>query len=133
MSISGIVNNGYAQYRSSAPADPVNQAFQQLGNDLKSGNLSAAQSDYSVLRQEFQTHSGPVNRYAHGPHRLSVLGNMADMASLLAQLGQDLATGNLAAAQKLYTTFQPHGPMSTGGSLNPTSPPTMAPPVSLIA
>jgi outer membrane protein assembly factor BamD (BamD/ComL family) len=39
----------------SSPSGNVSQAFNQLSQDLKSGNLPAAQSDYSTLQQDLQS------------------------------------------------------------------------------
>ncbi len=39
---------------SSQSADPIVQAFNQLSQDLQSGNVSAAQQDYAALQQDFQ-------------------------------------------------------------------------------
>jgi len=51
MSISGISSNSYNPYQTGA--NPLQQQFQQLGQALQSGNLSAAQSDFASLRAGF--------------------------------------------------------------------------------
>jgi len=53
MSISGISSNSYNPYQTGA--NPLQQQFQQLGQALQSGNLSAAQSDFASLRQAFRS------------------------------------------------------------------------------
>jgi hypothetical protein len=94
MSVSGIssaslynpqsVQNNFQQFQ---------QTFQQLGKDLRSGNLSAAQSDFATLQQLQPTLS------------LAAEGNNP-VAQAFSQLSTDLQTGNLSAAQQDYTTIQ---------------------------
>ncbi len=85
----------------SSTANPVTQAFQQLSTDLQSGNLSAAQKDYSTIQQDLQSHA------AHHGHHMKA-GGSSDNPLLqdLTQLGQDLSSGNLTAAQQAYATLQ---------------------------
>ena len=45
MSTSGVTNGMFSQF------EQVQQEFQQLGQDLTAGNLSAAQSDFANLQQ----------------------------------------------------------------------------------
>lgn len=87
---------------SSSTANPVTQAFQQLSSDLQSGNLSAAQKDYSTIQQDLQSHAG------HHSHRMKAGGGSDQNLLLqdLTQLGQDLSSGNLTAAQQAYATLQ---------------------------
>jgi hypothetical protein len=87
---------------SSSTANPVTQAFQQLSTDLQSGNLSAAQKDYSTIQQDLQSHAG------HHSHRMKAGGGSGQNLLLqdLTQLGQDLSSGNLTAAQQAYATLQ---------------------------
>src|SRR5690348_14876622 len=69
----------------------IKAEFQQLGQDLQSGNLTQAQQDFTTLSQNFpgasQTNSNPV-------------------LQALTQLGKDLQAGNLQAAQQDYSTVQ---------------------------
>jgi len=69
----------------------IKAEFQQLGQDLQTGNLAQAQQDYTALSQ-------------------TLPGGGQNSASLALQafnqLGQDLQSGNLQAAQKDYATFQ---------------------------
>ncbi len=96
--------------------NPVTQAFQQLAQDLKAGNLSAAQSDFSALQQDLQgvagkSPAGPVQR-EHQHHRLggasgvSGGGSGNPISTLFSQLGQALQAGNLTAAQTAYGSLQ---------------------------
>ena len=65
------------------------QVFQQLGQDLQSGNLSAAQSDLLTLQQSVLLAasieaSSSKDRIAHD----------------VGQLSKDLQSGNISAAQR---------------------------------
>ena len=85
-----------AQNPQSATGTPSNfqqlkTEFQQLGQDLQSGNLTQAQQDYATLSQNL-------------PNSGSTTANPALQA--FSQLGQDLQSGNLQAAQQDYATVQ---------------------------
>lgn len=47
MSVSGISSSSLN--RSDSPQDTIEKEFQQLGQDLQSGNFSAAQSDFKTI------------------------------------------------------------------------------------
>ena len=83
-------------------SSPIAQAFNQLAQDLQSGNLSAAQSDYSTIQQDFQSMASQGH---HHHHKLS--GSEDSQGSqLFAQLGQDLQSGNLSNAQSDFGSLQ---------------------------
>lgn len=69
----------------------IKTEFQQLGQDLQSGNLAQAQQDYTTLSQNI---SGAAQASAN------------PAAQAFAQLGKDLQSGNLQAAQQDYATAQ---------------------------
>ena len=71
------------------------QEFQQLGQDLQSGNLSAAQSDFATLQQNSPRAQRAASSQSNNP-----------IAQEFQQLGQDLQSGNTAAAQQDYSTIQ---------------------------
>lgn len=86
---------------STLPTGTVSQAFNQLAQDLQSGNLTAAQSDYSTLQQDLQSgHQQFHHMHAHMHHAGS------EAQQELTQLGQALQSGNLNAAQQAYSTLQ---------------------------
>jgi hypothetical protein len=95
MSISALSANGYWDLNPPSSLQKIEQEFQQLGNDLQSGNLSAAQADFITLQQDVpqtsssssQTHSNPIEQ-------------------AFSQLSQDLKAGNLTAAQQDFQTIQ---------------------------
>ena len=52
----------------SAPANTIAQAFQTLGNDLQSGNLSAAQQEFAAIQQAAQQNSAQAQGVRHHHH-----------------------------------------------------------------
>src|SRR5882724_10715681 len=83
---------------------PLQQEFQQLGKDLQSGNVPAAQQDYSAIQQGLQ--NGTAQLHAHHHHRVHGGGEGGQFSQLFDQLGQALQSGNLTSAQQAYTTLQ---------------------------
>jgi outer membrane protein assembly factor BamD (BamD/ComL family) len=91
----------------------ISQDFAQLSTDIQSGNLSAAQTDYTGLQQAFQTQAAPAQTQAggHPHHRHGGGGDNSNSSSnpisqLFAELGQALQAGNLSSAQQAYSTLQ---------------------------
>jgi outer membrane protein assembly factor BamD (BamD/ComL family) len=70
------------------------QTFQQLGQDLQSGNLSAAQSDFAAL-QNLGAQNSTTASQSNSP-----------IAQAFSQLAKDLQSGNLSAAQQDFATIQ---------------------------
>ncbi|MGA3088969.1 MAG: hypothetical protein ABSD75_10170 [Terriglobales bacterium] len=95
MSVSGISSSFYSGQTVQNNSQELQQVFQQLGQDLQSGNLSAAQSDFTAL-QQLQPQSGSTSSSQ----------NNNPIAQAFSQLSQDLQSGNLSAAQQDYTTIQ---------------------------
>jgi len=76
------------------------QAFQKLGQDLQSGNLSQAQADLANL---------DPNLAASQPAQTSSASSSSSpslVSQAFNQLSTDLKAGNLAAAQSDYATLQ---------------------------
>ena len=90
--------------------------LQQLGQDLQSGNLPAAQQDFSALqldgRQAVQQVAAHHHHLAHpvAAANASSSSPASQPAGSLAldfrQLAQSLQTGNLQAAQQAFSTLQ---------------------------
>ncbi len=99
MSISAIQGT-FNPYQLSSVSNPLQQQLQQLGQALKSGNLSGAQSDFASLQKDFSQPS-TTSGAASGPTSASNTVNQA-----FNQLASDLQSGNLAAAQKDFSTVQ---------------------------
>jgi len=98
MSVSGIsMGNLFDTINQSTQTkmQQIQQEFQQLGQDLQSGNLSAAQSDFATLQQ-----LGPQSSSSSSPQ------NSTPLVQAFQQLGQDLQSGNVSAAQQDYTKIQ---------------------------
>ncbi|MGO9405089.1 MAG: hypothetical protein ACLPVW_16625 [Terriglobales bacterium] len=132
MSISAIPSNTFMPYQpagttSTATPNPITQAFNQLASDLQSGNLAAAQKDYSTLQQDLQTQSGK-GHHLHNHHIHA--GGSGDSSSQnpllqdLNELGQSLTSGNLSGAQQAYSTLQQEFQQFAfgGGALSTESP-----------
>lgn len=97
MSVSGISSNlfGFNNPTVENKAQQIQQEFQQLGKDLQSGNLSAAQSDFTTLQQLAPQSNTSSSTQSTNP-----------LAQAFNQLGQDLQAGNLSAAQQDFANIQ---------------------------
>jgi len=96
MSVAGISSTSFYNPQSvSNKMQQVRQEFQQLGQDLQSGNLSAAQADFATLQQL----SPQANSTSSSP-------STNPIAQEFNQLAQDLQSGNTSAAQQDYTKIQ---------------------------
>jgi hypothetical protein len=93
MSVSGISANSYLSQSLQnwqSKAQTIQTEFQQLGQDLQSGNLTQAQSDFNTLSQNLP----------------SSLQNNSPLSQAFSSLGTSLQSGNVSAAQKAYATVQ---------------------------
>ncbi|HXY26011.1 MAG TPA: hypothetical protein VEI73_15245 [Candidatus Acidoferrum sp.] len=104
-----------ASSSAASSSSPLGQAFSQLSQDLQSGNLSAAQTDYSNIQKGFQQNSaqgaqGHHHHHHHMPSESSQGSSSSGPGSAIDQafsmLGQDLQSGNLQSAQQAYATLQ---------------------------
>lgn len=73
-------------------SEKFKQEFHQLGRDLRSGDLEAAQADFATI-QQFAPEQGP-----------SVLGQ-SRLGKIFDRLAGDLQTGDLASAKQDYSTI----------------------------
>jgi hypothetical protein len=95
MSVSAIPNSAlFTPQNIQATFQTLQQEFQQLGQDLRSGNLSAAQSDFASLKNLGAQSSTTTSQ------------NNSPIAQGYNQLAKDLPSGNLAAAQRDFKTIQ---------------------------
>ena len=91
---------------SSTQSNPIAQEFTQLSQDLQAGNISNAQQDYAKIQQDFQSQStSTALSQTHAHHHHGGGSGSSEMSQLLAQLGQDLQSGNLSTAQQTYSTL----------------------------
>jgi outer membrane protein assembly factor BamD (BamD/ComL family) len=74
----------------------VQQEFQQLGSDLQSGNLSAAQTDFSTL-QSLVPQSSFASKVLQGDNPIG---------DAFSQLAQDLKSGNISGARQDFASLQ---------------------------
>lgn len=94
MSISSISSSfNFTPQLVQSQAQKFQQEFAQLGQDLQSGNLTAAQSDFATL-------TGSQNNTFLAPASNGPIGQA------LSQLSQGLQSGNLAGAEQAYTALQ---------------------------
>jgi outer membrane protein assembly factor BamD (BamD/ComL family) len=121
---SGVVNGFQGTQGAAAPKfEQIKEQFQQLGQDLQSGNLTQAQTDYATLSKEFPganqagTTAGATTAATTAATTTATTNTTptttattttgtASTAQQFAQLGQDLQSGNLQAAQQDYTNLQ---------------------------
>jgi hypothetical protein len=98
MSVAGILSSalvGIGSQLLQSRRQQVGKEFQQLGQDLQSGNLSAAQSDFATLQQLRPQASTSASAQSSSP-----------LSQDFAQLSADLKAGNLTAAQQDFTRIQ---------------------------
>jgi len=110
MSVSGIASSIFQFLNpSSAQSNYQNfqKEFQQLGQDLQSGNLSQAQADFAALQPPVQPASSN-----------STQSSTNSLSSAMSQLSQDLQSGNLSAAQQDYATVKQDLQQQFSGSVS---------------
>jgi len=125
MSLIGILTSnlfaaGPAQNTQSSQSNPskfpeIKTEFQQLGQDLQSGNLQAARQDYAKLQQDVQEISsqqvgGHHHHQQHAESAQSSSSSSSQQSNSITQafgiLAQDLQAGNLSGAQSAFATLQ---------------------------
>jgi len=100
MSVTGIAASSLFRFLTQSvqsKKQQFQQEFQQLGQDLQSGNMSAAQSDSATLKQDMPQSSSTTTSSAQSG---------SGIATAFRQLAQDLQSGNLTAARSDYATLQ---------------------------
>jgi hypothetical protein len=122
---SGVVNSFQGTQGAAPKFEQIKEQFQQLGQDLQSGNLTQAQSDYTTLSKEFpganQSGATAATTANTNPATTGTTtsSGTTSLAQQFAQLGQDLQSGNLRAAQQndtnLQQTAQQNGAQQVGG------------------
>jgi hypothetical protein len=96
----GEAHNTQSSQNNSSKFQQIRTEFQKLGQDLQSGNLAAAKSDFATLSQNL---TGASQSSAAGTN--SATGN-STVTQAFTQLGQDLQSGNLQGAQQDFTNLQ---------------------------
>jgi hypothetical protein len=117
MSVAGILSTslfggqGVALPHNSNGVGPFKQQFQQLGQDLKSGNLTAAQTDYANLRHSLRdgTHGSEASSATETGTSTTASTPESANTLMLRQMSQALQAGNISAAQQAYNSFRMGG------------------------
>jgi len=97
--------------------EQIQQEFQQLGQDLQSGDLTAAQTDFTTLQQlvpklaSIPTSSGATTNGTGAtsdaaPATTNTVESADPRVQAFAQLEQDIQAGNTSAAQQDYSNIQ---------------------------
>lgn len=116
MSLTGILAGGLLDLLGvgathSGAANPNSNSsgpteFQQLGQDLQSGNLSSARQDFSAIEQSVRQRTAQILHH----HHHFVAGAQSGAANTLAQefgtLAQALQAGNISAAQTAFSALE---------------------------
>jgi len=115
MSIAGIAASsffsGAIAQSTQTKFKQAQQEFQQLGQDLRAGNLGQAQADLAALQKDFPGAQGAVPGAAQKDSVAAGRG--------FQQLSNDLHTGNLAAAQADFANLRQDLPQGTGPAIRP--------------
>jgi hypothetical protein len=117
-------SNAPSAASTSKPATSGNLAsdFNKLSEDLRSGNLSAAQGDFATIQQDVQQQSSRSVSGHHHHRSQDSSSSQNSPAQLFSQLGQALQSGNLSNAQSAYASLQqefaPSGAAATTSPLN---------------
>jgi hypothetical protein len=112
MSVSGIMGTSFYQQSTIQNSFQQRRAeFQQLGQDLQSGNLTAAQQDFTELTATSAavSSSGTATTGTTATGSSSSMSSASPYASLaqdFSTLGQAIQSGNLSAAQLAYLAMQ---------------------------
>jgi hypothetical protein len=116
MSVSSVSNNlaHFLPTSQNVPNKQFKQDFQQLGQDLRSGNLAGAQALF--------TH---IPKPGHGQ---SASQGGTPIEQEFSRLGQALQSGNLAAAQQDYTQIQNRIESRVDQGNSPAQPVAVSPP-----
>jgi outer membrane protein assembly factor BamD (BamD/ComL family) len=104
--LGSVLHSALAAINSPSKFNRFEQEFQQLGKDLRSGNLGQAQSDLERLE-----HNSPFLRVGTASSTNGALGASVGASSnpitqAFNQLERDLKAGNMAAAQQDFSTIQ---------------------------
>jgi outer membrane protein assembly factor BamD (BamD/ComL family) len=128
MSISGVAGTALSSLLSAAQgpqkgqgnSQQIQSEFQQLGQDLQTGNLAQAQQDYATLSQNFAPAQSETAAAATTAAATTTAAAQAANSNPIAQafdaLSTDLQNGNITAAQQDYATIQQDAQQQQGSS-----------------
>jgi hypothetical protein len=109
MSVAGILSS-LGSLQLGGPS-ATKQGLQQLKQDLQTGNLKAAQSDFAALQKAF-SHLTPTASSASTS--VSSSSNTTSFSQAIHQLASDLRSNKLAAAQQDLSTLKQDLPQTNG-------------------
>jgi hypothetical protein len=136
---SGVVHSFRGTHGAAPKFEQIKEQFQQLGQDLQSGNLAQAQSDYATLSKELPganqasttaaaTAAAPAAATTAATTPATTVSTTpattgtttatgtTTVAQQFAQLGQDLQSGNLQGDYtNIQQTAQQNGAQQVGG------------------
>ena len=104
MSVAGISSTRLTDAIALTSAEQINNVFKQLGKDLKSGDLSAAQSDLVALENKLASTVGSSTATTSSVTASSATTSPVQQA--LNQLSQALQSGDLPQAQQAFAILQ---------------------------
>ncbi len=157
MSLTGITGINSTQLANvQQDLQKVQGEFKQLGQDLQSGNLTQAQTDFVTLSQSLassptfvgptalnsQSGTGAATSAANSPniagpnaitHSATASHHRVHLRQALSQLGQALQAGNLSAAQQAFSTMSQVWQQFTGSSTSSNAAGAQATPVNVSA
>jgi hypothetical protein len=115
MSVSGVsstdpLQNSLAQ-GAQIKFQQIQSQFQKVGQDLQSGNLAQAQSDFATLTQGLPNSQQST---AAATTAAAPTTSTNTLAKAFQTLGQDLQAGNLSAAQADFATIQQDAQQTSG-------------------
>lgn len=96
MSVAGISSNLYLPASMQNSFQDRRAEFQQLGKDLQSGNLSAAQQDFATLTQNSTSQSASPGASSAAVSLKQAFGNLQTA----------LSSGDVSGAQQAYSQIQ---------------------------
>jgi hypothetical protein len=109
----GAAHNTQSSQNTPSNFEQIKTEFQQLGKDLTSGKLQAAQQDFTNLQLDLRLNaSQQVGGHHHYHHPAETLQSSSSsqqsnpIAQAFSALAQDLQAGNLSAAQSAFATLQ---------------------------
>jgi hypothetical protein len=87
-------------------SSPAAKDVNALAQALQSGNLSQAQQAYATVQQDVQQAGGHHHRHHHHQESSQSSSGQSTVSQDVNTLGQDLKSGDISSAQKVFTTLQ---------------------------
>lgn len=116
MSLTGILASGLFDLlgtQSAQSSGAANQSgtsaqnqFQQLGQDLQSGNLSAARQDFATIEQGVRQRTSQILHHHHHFSAAASSSSTSSPAQDFGELAQALQSGNLSTAQTAFAALE---------------------------